>query len=174
MISARFAPSGALPLAAAAASPPGSCRAGASGVAAAPAPEADAIRRILQQDARPAHMRNEATRDAPLPQAALDYAHALESLDYTGTPDGFKSAMLAHAAAWRAIGGALCPHTGLDTAHTEMHGAIDADQGGGPGARRRDRPPPRRGLVNMGGRRRGGGGLRRGHERPRRATQGER
>lgn len=85
---------------------------------------ATAIRRVLDDDSRLGRVRNEATRNMTVADASLDYALALEAIDYGATPDRFRAAFLEHADAWRSFAEALRIYPGVDVFRTEMHDAI--------------------------------------------------
>ncbi len=85
----------------------------------------DAIRRVLNADARLGNVRNDASRSRSVSEAALAYAGALGSLDYSGTPASFRAAFLDHARAWRSFGQTLRGYPEVDIFRTEMHDAIE-------------------------------------------------
>lgn len=65
--------------------------------------EIDCIQGILAQDAALGEIRNHACDSLPLKDVILDYARALESLDYENCPKEFVYVFMSHIKAWKDI-----------------------------------------------------------------------
>ena len=63
--------------------------------------EIDCIQRILEQDALLGEIRNHPSDSLPLKDVILNYARALEALDYDNCPHDFRYAFMTHIKAWK-------------------------------------------------------------------------